>query len=389
MNYLREQVDDDPNIQLWPLDGNIFDRKKVGLVTPDTAEALGRDINAHLLLYGYVDTRENPAQLVLKFWIAPQAKYNYEEILGNFSLGDPIRVVDMNNPGISVQSELGRQGSALAWVGMGLAQEQLGQSEDALLSFLHATEFLPESEVLQFFLGREYLFLSAQPTNRQNEYLQMAEESFKKSIILNEGYVRSYIGLGSVYSRRAASLIDTAIAMKQQADPQADLWVQESIDAYQTVLDLNPDSGEYGNPVQDVARLGLGNAYRLRGIIFSSYKDFASALDFSDKAIQTLEEVRPKFENSTESNESHRRYLTQVYEYLGEAYEWQGYAHALNLDYESALESYNKSLGYYNECIAQGSNTADLVIQKDIVEKICQPYSMIAKDAIDILSGDQ
>lgn len=389
VNYLREAVNDDPNILIWPFDGNLFNRTHVQLVTPETSESVAKGINASMLLYGYVDTREIPARLVLKFWIAPQAKFRFEEIQGSFSVSDPIRVVDMNNPGISVQSELGRQASALAWVGMGLAQEQLGQTEDALLSFLNATELLPESEVLQFFLGREYLFLSAQPTNRQKEYLRMAEDSFDKSINLNEGYVRSYIGLGSVYSRRAASLIDTAIAMKQQADPQADLWVQDSIDAYEKVLALNPDPDEYGNPVQEVAQLGLGNAYRLRGIIFSSYEDFTSALDFSDKAIQTLEEVRPKFEKSAELNESHRRYLTQAYEYLGEAYEWQGYAHALNMDYESALESYNKSLGYYNECIAQGGNTSDLVIQKDIVEKICQPYSMIAKDAIDILSGDQ
>jgi tetratricopeptide (TPR) repeat protein len=389
VNYLREAVNNDPNILIWPFDGNLFNRTHVQLVTPETAEAVAKDINASMLLYGYVDTRENPAQLVLKFWIAPQNKYKFEEIQGSFPVGDPIRVVDMNNPGISVQGDLGKQASALAWIGIGLAQEQLGQSNDALLSFLHATDILPESEVLQFFLGREYLFLSAQPTNRQNEYLQMAEESFKKSIILNGSYVRSYIGLGSVYSRRAASLIDTAIAMKQQADPQAEQWVQNSIDAYQTVLDLNPDSGEYGNPVQDVARLGLGNALRLRGIIFSTNKDYPSAMVFSDKAIQTLEEVRPKFENSTELSESHRRYLTQTYEYLGEAYEWQGYSLALSLDYESALESYNKSLGYYNECIAQGSNTVDLVIQKDIVEKICQPNSMIVKDVIEILSGDQ
>ena len=389
VNYLRDQLKDDPNIQIWPFSGNLFNRTQVAMATPDTAEAIAQNINATLLLYGYLDTRASPAQLVLKFWIAPQAKYRFEDIQGNFSAGNPIRVVNLNNPGISVQSELGRQSGALAWIGMGLAQEQLGQSEDALRSFQHAVELTPQSEALQFFLGREYLFLYTQQTIRQKDYLQMAEEAFKKSVSLNEGYVRAYIGLGSVYSKRSESLTNTAIAMKQQTDSLAAQWVQESIDAYQTVLELKPDPGEYGNPVQNVARLGLGNAYRLRGVFLSTRKDYASALDSLDQAIRTLEAVRPEFEESTKINESHRRYLAQVYEYLGEAYEWQGYVHALNLDYERALESYNKSLGYYTECIDQGNNTADLIIQKDIVENFCLPYSMIAKDAIDILSGDQ
>src|SRR5690606_15393729 len=132
--------------------GNWFNRTRVKVATPETAEALAQEINASMLLYGYVDTRANPPQLVLKFWITPQSNYEFEDIQGDFTVGDPIRVVDLDNPGVSVQGELGRQSSALAWVGMGLAQEQLGQSEDALTAFRRAAEFAPQSEVIQFFL---------------------------------------------------------------------------------------------------------------------------------------------------------------------------------------------------------------------------------------------
>jgi tetratricopeptide (TPR) repeat protein len=330
-----------------------------------------------------VDTRASPAQLVLKFWIAPQAKYRFEDIQGNFSAGNPIRVVDLNNPGISVQSELGRQSSALAWIGMGLAQEQLGQSEDALKSFKRAIDLVPQSEVVQFFLGREDLFLASQPTAYWKDYLQHAEEAFKNSISLNDHYARAYIGLGSVYLKQAAMMQDIATATDKPVDPQAAQWTQKSIEAYQKVLDMNPDPKDYGNPVEDVARLGLGNAYRLQGTILNNQKDYPSALDSLNRAIQTLEEVRPVFEKSAQDHESHKRYLAQTYEYLGEAYEWQGYTLSLNMNLDQALVSFNNSLDYFNKCIAQGKATSDLIIQNEIVKQFCKPYYDFTKEMYD------
>jgi len=276
---------------------------------------------------------------------------------------------------------------------MGLAQEQLGQSEDALKSFKRAIEFAPKSEIVQFFLGREYLFLSGSPTIHMDEYMLAAEEAFKNSISLNDHYARAYIGLGSVYLKQAALLQDTATAMSQPVDPQAAQWAQKSIEAYQKVLDMNPDPTEYGNPVEDVARLGLGNAYRLNGAILTSQKDYHSALDSLNWAIQTLEDVRPVFEKSAQDHEAHHRYLAQNYEYLGEAYEWQGYTQALNKDFDQSLESYNNSLDYYNKCIAEGKATPDLIIQDEIVKLYCKPNYEVTKEMHDsvksVLNGGQ
>jgi len=393
VNYLLEQVNDDPNIQIWPNDGNLFDRTKVAVVTSETAEFTAQDLNASLLLYGYVDTRESPAQLVLKFWITPQVKYKFEEIQGDFSVGDPIRVVDLNNPGISVQSELGRQSGALAWIGMGLAHEQLGQSEDALKSFQHAVDLAPQSEVLQFFLGREYLFLTGKPTVYWDEYMRAAEEAFKNSISLNDRYARAYIGLGSVYLKQAAMMQNIAVAMKKPVDPQVAEWVQKSIDAYQTVLDLKPNPEEYGNPVQDVAQLGLGNAFRFKGTILYYQEDYPSALDSLYRAIQILDEVRPGFEKSAQEHESYKRYLAQTYEYLGEAYEWQGIIHVVNMDKDQALVSYKNSMDYFNMCIAEGDATPDLIIQDQIVEEYCRPNFEASKSMYELtkseMDGDQ
>ena len=391
VNYLREQLNQDPNLLIWPSEGNLFNRTRVGLATPETAETIAEEINASLLLYGYVDRRENPPQLVLKFWVAPQSNYRFEDIQGNFSVGDPIRVADIENPGISVQGELGRQSSAIAWVGIGLGHEQLGQSEDALAAFERAAEFAPQSEVIQFFLGREYLFLSQRQPGARQQYWQAAEEALQTAVAQNPKYARTYIALGALHIRRAAALLAEANDGQQPVDPQAAQWVQQAIGAFQTVLDLQPDPSEYGNPIQEVARLSLGNAYRLKGSIEAVEGDPVAALASLEQSIQTLEEVQPTFEEAVEQHESYRRYLAQVFEYLGNSYQWQGYVFELQLNFARAIASYEKALAAYSECIAQGDPgiTSDLIIQNDIVGASCQPSYEMVKGVNDSLKGDQ
>jgi tetratricopeptide (TPR) repeat protein len=390
VNYLREQLKDDPNLLVWPNQGNLFNQTRVEMATPETAERIAQDINASMLLYGFIDTRQDLPQLVLRFWIAPQAKYRFEDIQGNFSLGEPIRIADLNQPGISVQGELERQSSALAWLGIGLAQEQLGQAEEALQAFLRAAEFAPQSEAVQFFIGREYLFLSERHPDRKEEYWQAAEDALQKAISANDQYARTYIALGALYFKQAATMLEAANDSGQVVDPQASEWAQQSMEAYQTVLDLKPDPEEYGIPLQEVAQSALGNAYRLKGAIAYNRGDHVSALDSVEQAIQQLEAVRPVFEAAVRDHESYRRYLTQVYEQLGVAYELQGKIFEHELNYPQALESYTKSLNFYSECIAQGPSS-DLIIQNDIIGKYCQPYSQTTKEALDnvkeILAG--
>ena len=342
------------------------------LVQADTAEKIASDINADLLLYGYIDTRSNPPQLILNFWVAPQDNYKFEDIQTNTQIGDPIRVVNLNDPGISVQSELKSQSAAVAFIAMGLAQAQLGQSEDALAAFLKAEETAPQSEIVQFFIGREYLFLSDLQPDQQEELWDKAEKALLQAISINDQYERAYIGLGALYRKRSASLVDAALSSGQPLDPQAVQLADQAIQAYQKVLDLKPDDQQYGIPVDDVARLALGNAYRLKGTILLAQGNADSALKAFDDAIQYLETSRPIFEASILEHKSYRRYLAQTYEYMGTVYQWQGSALETKQDYPSALDAYQKSINAFDQCISQGDISPDLVIQNDIVEKICR-----------------
>jgi tetratricopeptide (TPR) repeat protein len=390
VTYLRDELKkEDSNLSVWPDRSNFFRRTSVRRVDPSLAEATASEINADLLLYGFVDRRANPPELVLNFWVAPQEKYRFEDIQGSNQIGKPIRVLDPEDPGISVQGELKRQSTAVAFIAMGLAQEQLGQSEDALAAFLKAEESATQSAMVKFFVGREYLFLSERQPDRQEELWQNAGEVLQQAIAIDPEYARAYIALGALYMKRANKFVEDAKQSGQAPDPQAMQWVEQAIEAYQNVLDLKPNREQYGNPVEDVARLGLGNAYRLQGTIFLLQGNPNSALQAFDEAIQLLETSRPIFEASIAEHESYRRYLAQTYEYLGVTYQWQGHAFGTVQDFDSELSAYKKSIDAFNQCILQGENSPDLIIQNDIVGKTCQPTLEEVQKAYNELSGGQ
>jgi tetratricopeptide (TPR) repeat protein len=390
VTYLRDELKkEDSNLSVWPDQSNFFGRTRLPLVEPSQAEATASEINADLLIYGFIDTRSNPSELVLSFWVAPQEKYRFEDIQGSNQIGNPIRIVNLEDPGIGVQGELERQSTAVAFIAMGLAQEQLGQSEDALAAFLKAEEKAPQSAIVKFFLGREYLFLSERQLDRQEELWQKAEDALQQAIDIDPSYARAYVALGALYMKRATILVDAAIKPERPPDPQASQWAEQAIRAYQKVLELKPDPIQYGNPVEDVARLGLGNAYRLQATIFLLQGDAYSALKGFDQAIELLERSRPVFEASVGEHESYRRYLAQTYEHLGVTYHWQGRTFEKVQDYDSALAAYKKSLEAFNQCILQGEQSPDLVIQNDIVGKICRPTLGEVQKIYNELSGGQ
>jgi tetratricopeptide (TPR) repeat protein len=331
----------------------------------------------------------NPPQLILNFWVAPQSEYKFEDIQGNMQIGIPIRVADLDDPGLDVQGELERQSAAAAWIALGLANEQFGQNEDALKAFEKAAGEVSRSEVVQFFIGRENLFLSESQPDEREEHLQKAEDAFLKATEFNPQYARAYIGLGGVYRKRSADLVAKAQESNQAPDPQAAEWVEQAVDAYKKVLELKPDLAEYGIPIEDVARLGLGNAYQLQGRISLLQGDVDSALQSFDTSIQFLEDARPVFESAADEHASYRRYLTQAYEYLGTVYLWQGLAFETAQDYESALTAYEASISAFDQCIAQAEGSPDLVIRDEIVEKNCRPTLEKVQQTYDELKGGQ
>ena len=106
-----------------------------------------------------------------------------------------------------------------------------------------------------------------------------------------------------------------------------------------------------------------------------------------DESIRVLGLAQKAFEASVPAHESYRRYLTQTHEYLGTVYQWQGNAFESRLDYDQALPAYQKSMNAFTQCISQGENSPDLIIQNDIIKKYCQPKFEEVKKIYDELIG--
>jgi tetratricopeptide (TPR) repeat protein len=256
----------------------------------------------------------------------------------------------------------------------------LGQTEDALAAFLKAEKAAPQSEVVQFFIGREYLFLAEFQPDQQEALWHKAEDAYLKAIGFNDQYAKAYLGLGSVYIKRSSELLDTAKASNQVVGPQSLQLTEQAIQAYQKVLDLKPGSEQFGTPDKDLANLALGNAYRQKGAILLYQGNADLALSAFDESIRVLGLAQKAFEASVLVHESYRRYLTQTHEYLGTVYQWQGSAFESKLDYQKAMDA-------YTQCISQGKNSPDLIIQNDIIKKYCQPKFEEVKKVYDELIG--
>ena len=66
-----------------------------------------------------------------------------------------------------------------------------------------------------------------------------------------------------------------------------------------------------------------------------------------------------------------------------------GRAASLNTkqDFDQALPAYQKSIDAFNQCISQGKDSPDLVIQNDIIGKYCQPKLEEIQQRYDELIG--
>jgi tetratricopeptide (TPR) repeat protein len=169
-------------------------------------------------------------------------------------------------------------------------------------------------------------------------------------------------------------------------DPRAIQLAEQGIETYQKVLNLKTGPG-LGDADRDLAQLALGNAYQQKGSILYYQGDYDSALNAFDTAAQFLESAKVSFEASVVEHESYRRYLVQSDEYLGNVYQRLGSTYAAKLDYDQAFPAYQKSIDAYGQCVADGKDSPDLIIQNDIIGNYCQPKLVEIQQLYDELKG--
>ncbi len=388
---LDTELRDNPNILVWQDNADLREANvtigKVSGSSPEertqSAAEIAERLNADMLIFSTTTGDQDSGQLNLEFYLAPQQDYNYEDLQGNFQLG--CSHVAENQ---SFEIAFADCANVMAQIALGLTEVQLGHSLEALEAFLSADQLLPGSANVQFLIGREYLFLVEREKVLEfamEEFEEQAEEKFIQSTEIDPDFARGYIGLGSVYFKRAQRQLSDEAATAGTPDfTQSMQYIDQSIAAYSQALLLGSDASEYGIPIESVANLSLGNSFRLKGEIIQRQGESDLAMELFDQSIEVLVNTIQPFEQTRQA-----RYLTQAYEYLGNVYQWKAHTHYVNQDYESSLEAYNQSLEYYDKCISQGISTQDLIIKQDIVEGRCTPSREDVKQMLDNLGGAQ
>jgi tetratricopeptide (TPR) repeat protein len=379
------------NVTIGPVEGNTPQARSLA-----AAEIASR-LHADMVIYGAnqsgpgdplntaVEPSADDRKYSLEFYLAPRQGYDFEDLEGGFDLGCAISLASQPNSA-SIQSELAPCASALPWIALGLSEAQVGHSLEALEAFLKAANYFPTSEVIQFLIGREYLFLVDRESVLefvQDEFYAQAAKAFTVSTTINPDYPRAYIGLGAVDFKQARDLTLQDDLSPERLNQAMEL-IDQSLAANQKALENAGDPGTAGLPIESVAHLGLGNGLQWKGRILLYQDQPEQALQHFEHAIQELEPIIQSFQQAGQA-----RYLAQTYEFLGSAYQWKGYTSELGQAYADGLAAYQSALTYFDLCIAQAESTQDFIIRENVVGEVCQPNREYVQEQITRLGGTQ
>lgn len=281
---LRTALKDTTAAQIWHDSLPLAEKGAViGIITGTTpaerqesARALAERIGAHLVIYGNLKKSGNMAELEPEFYVATAAaslkrESEAEDIVGSNRLGAPVGIPLplKGDIGLGVSASL----ESRAIFVRGLLFDLIGLHDKALEAFRRirgAWTADDERAVLNFFLGREALFLLRNPDKAQTIFgstaqaLEDARAGFDAATKLNPTLPLGFWGLGTALLKRAEPVItsDTVdVAGPEFAAAEADL--AQAIEAYTAAL--TKINVERQPALAGKIRTSLANAHRLAG----------------------------------------------------------------------------------------------------------------------------
>lgn len=389
---LTAEFQADPNVQVWH-DSATLQREQnvvIGVAGDgpgaEAPAAMAERLNADVIVYGVImPGANNFSQAQLRFYVAPQLDRDLSSVAGNYAFGAPLTFA-AGNPGLEVQSALGDQAGAVAQLSLGLTYELLSRSADALRAFEKAATYLPDSEIVHFLLGQEYLFIAQKQAD--DAALQMeaiepnvaaARAAFAESARLNPDYARARIGLGSVETFLVQLRLIEQPVPDDCAGSAAETYrplllpLQTAAESYAAVTRQGLDPQAYGLPLDSVAQLGLGQVQQLRAVVHCGLGDPAQARRLTQLAITLIQATVPALNEAGDY-----RLLAQTYQTLGVAYEYEGYL-------GGGVEAYRQAISAYEQCIAQGDRLpVDTFLRDEIIARLCVP----SRDQLVMFHGD-
>jgi tetratricopeptide (TPR) repeat protein len=356
---------------------------EIGVISGDTpavqekaACELAARINARMVIFGNLPPAGSAPDFIPQVAVCnnTQLRIDADEIVGGHAPGEGVptsMLAMLNDPNVqaSINIKLTAWSNTFASFTIGVMYDLQGRPDLALKVFQQALDEYKsdtgkESEVIWFFIGREYLL--------QNQD-GPAEQAFKQSLTANEQYARAHLGLGTVYKDRVQALAPVQRATTSDLD--------NAIQQYQQAL--QGASSSPGALVDVKANLGLSTTYLLKGEmqrdqgdLNSAAKSFEAALHLANTASQTLAENK-EF-----------RSLAQAYLSAGQAYHELAHLNLLRGDSQASKDLFNQAIQSYGQCIGQKENApADTVLDKEIVESLCVPYQKDAQQALLQING--
>ena len=356
-----------------------------GVMGGDTAQArraaaakLAERINAHMIIYGTLIADGGSLGLDLEFYLSPLVNDETASILGPHRLGKPIVLpvpFDTGQPetNVVVNEKLQVRTEALFWLTVGLTQQLLGRSDQALETFQRADQTLSDwldsdgKEILHFFIGREQLTLGQS---------DQAEVSFRRALDIDPDYARAQVAVGSTYWRRAFDVNPE----KRLDDPR---YLEQAIDHHLKGLDLALSDGE--PLVEAVARIALAKSYRLMGETYYVLDEDAQANRLFDQAIDQAKAAMPLLADMRQY-----RLLAQAYEVLGAAYLQQGAVLQGQREVEQSRARLELAKDAYQSCIEQGNRAPfDEILQEKVIAQGCRRNIQIAEEYLQRIGEEQ
>jgi tetratricopeptide (TPR) repeat protein len=378
---LHQELGDISGVEIWNDGPQLAAEHNVtiGIAADDVEGArppaeVATDLESDVFIFGRVEPATTLARQNLRFFLAPQFGQDFTNLLGNYVMRTTIPVFDPTRPAEEVWRELDPLAKGLAQLLIGLRQELLGETEQALASFERAATFIPNDDVVHFFIGQENLFLAQKTASEEAlEFEAAAETAFERALQLNPANARAIIGLGSVQAVRAQRLLNTGKSPDFDGDA-GELFDQAIVDArramatYQPVVDQPEQTEIYGLPVSSIARLGQGISLRILGDAAYRNGDPATAEQAIEAAIVTLESALGPLEESRDF-----RLMAQVNQALGTVYEWEGFLRE-QAENPAADEAYQQALVFYDRCRQLGEEfPIDVYLTDRIVAQLCLP----------------
>ena len=359
------------------------------------AKELAVQIGANMVVYGQLDTADDPSSLQLEFY------YNFshlraqpDAITGDYPVGPPLDFptspkVDVDAAVLSINEPLALRTKILFWLSVGLAYDVVGQTEKSLATFQQADQLLAQAEgsgsggqgggqilneeILHYFIGREALSLRR---------YDVAVQSFDKAKESNPNYAKAYLGLGGVAFDRAQLFFvkdqplsqgpdqcvsETNLSAADATLPEAVHDIDDAIRYYQQAIQLAEDSPAV--PDKQIARLSLGFGYRLRGQADLFQKQDDQAITAFDQALQQIEQTVKPFANGNQV-----QLLAFSYAGLGMTYHSKANLSIRKDQHDSAVGALTSALKYYQACIDLGDNPQADFFVRELIRCTCRPY---------------